>query len=143
MIKTMEEKRVSLQLSEKEHTCIASTSYGELLVGEMGYRPMELVLVTLAGCMGVDLSHILSKKRQKVQDINIKVVGKRRDEHPRVYEDIELEVEVYGEELNPKAVEDAVKLSVEKYCSVSAMLRNSVNIQVRWKVLEKAGSEQR
>jgi putative redox protein len=139
----VEEKRVSLQLSEKEHTYIASTSYGELLVGEMGYRPMELVLVTLAGCMGVDLSHILSKKRQKVQDINIKVVGKRRDEHPRVYEDIELEVEVYGEELNPKAVEDAVKLSVEKYCSVSAMLRNSVNIQVRWKVLEKAGSEQR
>jgi Predicted redox protein, regulator of disulfide bond formation len=104
---------------------------------------MELVLVALAGCMGVDLSHILSKKRQKVQDINIKVVGKRRDEHPRVYDDIELEVEVYGEGINPKAVENAVKLSVEKYCSVSAMLRNSVNIQVRWKVLEKAGSEQR
>jgi Predicted redox protein, regulator of disulfide bond formation len=143
MSKTMEEKRVSLRLSEKEHTYIASTSYGELLVGEKGYRPMELVLVALAGCMGVDLSHILSKKRQKVQDINIKVVGKRRDEHPKVYEDIELEVEVYGEDINPKAVEDAVKLSVEKYCSVNAMLRNSVNIRVRWKVLEKAGSEQR
>ena len=69
----------------------------------------------------MDLSHILSKKRQKVQDISIKVVGRRRDEHPRVYEEVELEV-------------DAVKLSVEKYCSVYAMLRNSVNIRVRWKV---------
>jgi len=49
----MEEKRVFLQLSEKEHTYTASTSYGELLVGEKGYRPMELVLVALAGCMGV------------------------------------------------------------------------------------------
>jgi putative redox protein len=139
----MEEKRVSLKLSEKEHTYTASTSYGELPVGEEGYRPMELVLVALAGCMGVDLSHILSKKRQKVQDINITVVGRRRDEHPRVYEDIELEVEVYGEDINPKAVEDAVKLSVEKYCSVYAMLKNSVNIRVRWKVLGKTDSEQK
>ena len=139
----MEEKRVYLKLSEKEHTYTASTSYGELPVGEEGYRPMELVLVALAGCMGVDLSHILSKKRQKVQDINIKVVGRRRDEHPRVYEDIELEVEVYGEDINQKAVEDAVKLSVEKYCSVYAMLRNSVNIRIKWKVLEKTDSEQK
>jgi Predicted redox protein, regulator of disulfide bond formation len=69
----MEEKRVSLQLSEKEHTYTANTSYGELLVGEMGYRPMELVLVALAGCMGVDLSHILSKKRQKVQEVVLKI----------------------------------------------------------------------
>ncbi|MFZ8787445.1 OsmC family protein, partial [Thermocrinis sp.] len=63
----------------------------------------------------------------------------------RVYEDIELEVEVYGEDINPKAVEDAVKLSVEKYCSVYAMLKNSVNIniRVRWKVLEKTDSEQK
>jgi putative redox protein len=138
----MKEKRVFLKLSEKEHTYIANTPHGELLVGKEGYRPIELVLVALAGCMGVDLSQILSKKRQKVQDINIKVVGRRKNEHPRVFEDIELEVEVYGEDINPKAVEDAVKLSVEKYCSVYAMLKNSVNIQVRWKVLEKTGSEQ-
>lgn len=139
----MKEKRVSLKLSEKEHTYIASTPHGELLVGKEDYRPIELVLVALAGCMGVDLSQILSKKRQKVQDINIEVVGRRRDEHPRIFEDIELEIEVYGEDINPKAVEDAVKLSVEKYCSVYAMLKNSVNIQVRWKVLEKTDSEQK
>ena len=59
------------------------------------------------------------------------------------HEDIELEVEVYGEDINPKAVEDAVKLSVEKYCSVYAMLKNSVNIRVRWKVLGKTDSEQK
>jgi uncharacterized OsmC-like protein len=89
----MEEKRMSLKPLEKEHTYTANTSYGELLVGEKGYRPMELVLVALAGCT--------------------------------------------------EAVEDAVKLSVEKYCSVYAMLKNSVNIRVRWKVLGKADSEKK
>ena len=57
----MEEKRVILKLSDLEHTYVAQTSHGELLVGEGGYRPMELVLVALAGCSGVDISHILKK----------------------------------------------------------------------------------
>jgi len=131
----MEEKKISFKLSDREHTYVAQTSYGELLVGENGYRPMELVLVALAGCMGVDISHILTKKRQKVEDIRINVVGFRRDEHPRVYTNIKIDVEVVGKGISPKAVEDAVKLSLEKYCSVNAMLKNYVNIEVQWKVL--------
>ena len=79
---------------------------------------MELVLVALAGCSGVDVSHILKKKRQEVKDIQIEVIGLRRDEHPRVYERISIRYKVYGKDLKEKAVEDAIRLSVNKYCSV-------------------------
>ena len=134
----MEEKRVSLRLSELEHTYVGKTSYGELLVGEYGYKPMELLLLALAGCSGVDGSHILKKKRQEVKDIQIEVVGIRREEHPRIYERIQVKYKVYGKDIKEKAVEEAIRLSVEKYCSVYAMLKESANIEVSFEVFNEA-----
>ncbi|ADO46072.1 OsmC family protein [Hydrogenobacter thermophilus TK-6] len=133
----MEEKHVSLTLSEEEDTYIALTSSGEIKVGEGGYRPMELLLVALAGCSGVDVSSILRKKRQKVKAIKIDVVGKRREEFPRIYESIKLTYTVVGENISKKAVESAVKLSIEKYCSVYAMLSKSTKIDVEIQVWEE------
>lgn len=133
----MEEKKVLLKLSELEHTYIAQTSSGELLVGEQGYRPMELLLVALAGCSGVDISHILKKKRQEVSDIHIQVVGIRRDEHPRVYEKISITYKVYGKGIKEKAVEDAIRLSLDKYCSVYAMLEKACPIEVSFEVIDE------
>ena len=134
----MEKKQVELKLSDLEHTYIAQTSYGELLVGELGHRPMELLLVALAGCSGVDISHILKKKRQEVKDIKIKVEGLRREEHPRIYQKIRIEYEVYGKGVKEKAVEEAIKLSVEKYCSVHAMLKPSCEIEFQFRVIDEA-----
>lgn len=133
----MEEKKVSLRLSQFENTYTAQTSSGEILVGEEALRPMELVLVALGGCSGVDVSSILKKKRQKVKDIRIEIVGKRREEFPRVYESIKLKYIVIGEGVSRKAVEDAVRLSIEKYCSVYAMLKETVNINVEMDVWEE------
>lgn len=134
----MEEKRVILKLSSLEHTYSAETSYGELLVGESGHKPMELLLVALAGCSGVDISHILKKKRQEVKDIKIEVRGTRRESHPRVYERIDLVYKVYGKNVEEKAVEAALKLSLEKYCSVYAMLSKACNINVSFEVINEA-----
>ncbi len=134
----MEEKRVSLRLSELEHTYMAKTSTGELLVGEHGHKPMELLLLALAGCSGVDVSHILKKKRQEVRDVQVEVVGVRRDEHPRVYEKISMNYKVYGKGIKEKAVEEALRLSVEKYCSVYAMLKESTTIEVSFEVFNEA-----
>ncbi|SHK19596.1 OsmC family protein [Thermocrinis minervae] len=130
----MESKRVSLRLSEEENTYVASTSFGQLLVGEKGHRPMELLLVSLAGCSGVDVSIILKKKRQEVKDIRIDVLGLRRDEHPRYYEKIEIHYTIVGKNINPKAVEDAIKLSLEKYCSVHAMLKEKAHISYSYSI---------
>ncbi|MEJ5338957.1 MAG: OsmC family protein [Aquificaceae bacterium] len=134
----MEEKSISLRLSELEHTYMAKTSNGELMVGEQGFRPMELLLAALAGCSGVDISQILKKKRQEVRDIQIDVKGTRRDEYPRVYEKISLRYRVYGKNVKEKAVEEAIRLSVEKYCSVYAMLSKACHIEVSFEVVNEA-----
>ncbi|MFN7065012.1 MAG: OsmC family protein [Aquificaceae bacterium] len=134
----MEEKRVLLKLSNKEHTYLAQTSYGELLVGEEGHRPMELLLIALAGCSGVDVSNILKKKRQEVRDIQIEVKGLRKENHPRVYEKIYLLYKVYGKGVDEKAVGSALRLSLEKYCSVYAMLSKSCEISASFEVINEA-----
>ncbi len=131
----MEQKKVKLQwISNNDY--IATTSYGSLQVGESYHRPMELLLVALGGCMGVDISTILRKKRQDIKDINIEVLGERKEDFPRVYENIKIVCHVKGDNLNRKAVEDTVNLSISKYCSVYAMLSKASNIEVEIKIWE-------
>ena len=106
--------------------------------GSKAPSPMELVLIALAGCTGADVVSILRKKRQQVTDYEIEVSGVRRDEHPRIYTAIQVLHRVRGRGVDPKAVERAVELSEEKYCSVSAMLRASATITSRCEVLDEA-----
>jgi len=94
---------------------------------------MELLLTSLGGCTGVDVYHILKKKRQPVEGLEIEVRGKRRERHPRIYEEVFLHYRVKGS-VSEKALEQAVKLSVEKYCSVLAMIRPSTKVEVSWEV---------
>jgi putative redox protein len=92
---------------------------------------MELILIGVAGCTGMDVVSILGMKRQKFDKFEIKVRGKRAETHPRVYTEIEVTYEFWGEQLNPKMVEQAMHLSEEKYCSVSAMLSAKATISSR------------
>jgi putative redox protein len=70
----------------------------------------------------------LKKKRQNLQDFQVRVRGKRADTYPKVYTDIEVEYHLWGIDIDSKAVEQAIQLSEEKYCSASAMLKDSANI---------------
>ncbi len=131
----MEQKKVILEwLSNNDY--VAQTSHSSLEVGESYHSPMELLLVALGGCMGVDISTILRKKRQDIQAIKIEVTGERRDEFPRIYENIKILCKVKGNNLSKKALEDAVNLSISKYCSVYAMLSKSSNIDVEIDIWE-------
>jgi len=104
-----------------------------------GPSPMELLLMALAGCTGYDVLSILNKMRQRVEGFEIEVDGVRRDEEPRVYVNIDLKYIVYGD-VDEDKLREAIKLSMEKYCSVSAMLRNGgVNLNVSHEV--KASSK--
>jgi putative redox protein len=94
-----------------------------------GLRPMELVLVGLAGCTAMDVISILRKKRQEVTGFQVKVKGTRAPEHPRVYTAVDIEYLVRGHNLAEAAVREAIELSQAKYCSVSAMIGKTATIR--------------
>lgn len=102
-----------------------------------GIRPVELVLQGLAGCTGMDVISILEKKRQDVRGIEVLVTGHQRvDEYPKIYERIEVEYVITGFDIKPGAVERAIQLSEEKYCSVSGMLGPQVEVVTSFRVIE-------
>ena len=93
-----------------------------------GMKPVELLLVALAGCTAMDVISILRKKRQKVIDFEVIVGGDRLEEHPRAFTNIHIEYIIRGHSIDPAAAERAVELSEEKYCSVHATLRGKVEM---------------
>jgi putative redox protein len=99
--------------------------------------PMELLLISLGGCTGADVVSILEKKRQQVTAYEIEVRAERRAEHPRIYTSIEVIHKIRGREIDPKAVARAIELSETKYCSVSAMLAESVVISMRFEIIDE------
>ena len=112
-------------------------SGGKAELGGEHIRPMQMVLVALAGCSGVDVVSILQKKRVTFSDLQIEVSGERADTHPKVYTDIYMSYSIWGEGIKEKDVEQAIRLSEDKYCSVSAMLKSTAKIHSDYKILEK------
>ncbi len=92
-----------------------------------GNSPMELVLIGLCGCTGYDVVSILQKKREPFTSLDVRAESERAPNPPSVYTQIKLIYRVGGK-VSRKAVEDAVRLSEEKYCSVSAMLDKTAKI---------------
>jgi putative redox protein len=107
-----------------------STKDGSML------SPMELLLVGMAGCTGVDVVGILEKKRVSLRDFKINVRGKRADTFPMVYTEIEVEFLFWSENLFAKDAEQAIKLSEEKYCSASIMLGKTAKLTSTYKIFK-------
>ncbi len=103
---------------------------------DSGPSPMELVLIGLGGCTGMDVISILKKKRQEVTSFEILLHAERSSEHPKVFTDITIEFVVTGQDVDEEAVKRAVELSETKYCSASAMLSKSVPIHTKVTVKE-------
>ena len=107
----------------------ASSGHAVIVDGDSkaGSSPMELVLIALCGCTAYDVVSILQKKREPFTSVEVTAQGEKAPEPPRVYTSINLVYRVAGK-VSRKAVEDAVRLSEEKYCSVSAMLAKTARI---------------
>jgi putative redox protein len=99
-----------------------------------GSSPKELLMMALGGCTMMDVIGILQKKRTPVENIEILVTAKARDEHPQILTDIHLEYVVYGDGIDPNDVERAIDLSTKTYCSVSAMLKTASNITHSYRI---------
>ncbi len=99
-----------------------------------GSTPKELVLMALAGCTASDVIPILKKKRTPLRNLEIKVSGIERDEHPKIFTDIHVEYVFYGNGISPQDVERAIELSRTKYCSVSAILSASAKLTHSYRI---------
>lgn len=98
--------------------------------------PLELLLLALGGCTGVDVISILQKKRQQVTDYRIEVTGERREEYPKAYTRLLVKHIVTGRGVAEQAVARAIELSETKYCSVAATLRGGVEIVTSYEIIE-------
>ena len=103
--------------------------------------PMQLLLTGLAGCTAIDIISILKKKKVAPTNFKVNVRGKRAETFPMVYTDIEVEYILWGENLKERDVEQAIKLSEQKYCSVSIMLGKTSKITSTYKILRPGDPE--
>jgi putative redox protein len=94
----------------------------------MGFSPMELLLVALAGCTGISVLTVLRKRRQEVTGYELQVHGKRAKEHPRVFTDITVHHIFIGNALEEKWIARAITLSEQQFCGVEAMLNKTASI---------------
>jgi len=101
-----------------------------------GFRPMELLLVGFGGCSGMDVISILRKKRQSVTGLEINVKGEKTDGYPKIYKEVHIEYVVKGKGVDKEAVERAIALSLDKYCSVGATLAKAGTIMHSYKIVE-------
>jgi putative redox protein len=101
-----------------------------------GFRPLELVAVSLAGCTAMDVISILRKKKEDVTAFEVRTHADQASEHPHVFTHVMVEYILTGHRINPIAVERAIELSVTKYCPVQAMLTKAVQIEHTYQIIE-------
>ena len=101
-----------------------------------GLRPMEAVLIGVGACSAFDVVSILKKARQQVSDCVVELEADRADTPPKVFTQVRMRFVVTGSGLKASAVERAVSLSAEKYCSATAMLRPTVDIRHEVEIVE-------
>ena len=103
---------------------------------DLGIRPMEMLLLGMAGCTTVDVVGTLEKMREKLSDCQAQISAVRSDEYPKVFTNIHVHFIIKGEQINPSKVEKAIKLSSEKYCSASIMLGETADITHDFEIIE-------
>lgn len=99
-----------------------------------GFRPMEMLLIGLGGCSGIDMVNILTKQKAIIDDIKIKITATRKEEEmPAIFDVINIHFDLYGD-LSSQKVERALDLTFEKYCSVSNILSRSATINFTYAI---------
>ena len=106
--------------------------------GAVAPNPVRLLMLALGACTGMDVISILRKKRLTVTGYSIGVSGQRRAEHPRTFTNLEVVHRVRGRDVTAAAVEEAVRLSATRYCTVTAQIGNSATITHRVEVVADA-----
>jgi putative redox protein len=104
-----------------------------------GFRPLELMSVSLAGCTAMDVVSILQKKRQEITSFRVEVDAARADEHPKVITEAVIEYHVTGKDVDEKAVVRAIELSATRYCPAQAMLAQVFPMEFKYFIYDEVG----
>ena len=132
-------------LGERGMTFAAQTSSGHIVAmdgapegggNNLAPRPMELILAGTGGCTAYDVVLILRRGRQMITGCDVELKAERAESDPKVFTKIHFHFTVRGKNLKPEAVERAINLSAEKYCSASIMLSKTASITHDWEIVD-------
>ncbi|MGQ9781517.1 MAG: OsmC family protein [Nitrososphaeria archaeon] len=98
--------------------------------------PMETLLACLGACEGIAIVRLLEKMKQNLTGYHVELTGVRRDEDPSIYTSINLKYIIRGRSLNKEAVERAIRLAEQKYCSVRGMIENTARVSSSYEIIE-------
>jgi putative redox protein len=125
-------------LNERNFVGVDSTGHSVVLSGQkngIGVSPSQMLLVALASCSAVDVVEILEKKRLKLTLLEVTATGEQDPDPPWTYRKIHVTYRLGGKDLKEKAVEQAIRLSQDKYCSVTATVRGVANITTDFEIV--------
>ena len=125
-------------LNERNFVGVDSTGHSVVLSGQkngIGVSPSQMLLVALASCSSVDVVEILEKKRLKLTLLEVTATGEQDPDPPWIYRKIHVKYRLGGKNLKEKAVEQAIRLSQDKYCSVSATVRGIAEITTEYVIV--------
>lgn len=101
---------------------------------EEGCSPTETLLLSIAGCLSIDVVHILRKMRCEVDKYEVAVEGARNLEPPQYYKSVDIMIQIAGKGITPKKIDRAIALSQDKYCSVYHTLRDDLKVSVKYEI---------
>ena len=127
----MDRRKKFVGIDSTQHSAVLSTPDEGV-----GIKPSELLLIALASCTAVDVVEILSKKRMPLSHLEIRCSGEQDQDPPWTFRKIHLHYTVGGRDITEKSVEQAIRLSEEKYCSVAATVRATAEIKTEFEILE-------
>jgi putative redox protein len=104
---------------------------------DRGPRPMELLMVSLGGCTGMDVVSILKKMKVDLESMTVNIDSEQAPEHPKIFTKINIEYNFTGKNIKEENVKKAIQLSQEKYCSVTVMLKEKAEITYKWNIINK------
>jgi len=101
-----------------------------------GFRPMELMAISVIGCTAMDVISILKKKHQEVTEFAVELEASRAEEHPRVFTEMKIHYRITGRGIDPAAVERAIELSETRYCPAQAMFKEILPLHLSYEIID-------